>query len=76
VRRTARRCDSVGGGDVRTCVTDATRSTRLGRRGFTPAIDHPVDRAARRWRVGSSAAIATCVLVTISFVELVWIIVR
>jgi hypothetical protein len=49
---------------------------RLGRRGFTPAIDHPVDRAARRWRVASTAAIATGVLVTISIAELVWIVVR
>ncbi len=57
-------------------MTEATRSTRLGRRGFTPAIDHPVDRAARRWRVGSSAAIATCVLLTISLAEVVWMVVR
>lgn len=49
---------------------------RLGRRGFTPAVDHPVDRAARRWRVRSTAAITTCVLVVVSAVELVWIIVR
>ena len=57
-------------------MTDATRSMRLGRRGFTPAIDHPIERATRRWRLGSTAAIATGVLVAISIAELVWIIVR
>ncbi len=57
-------------------MTDATRSMRLGRRGFTPALDPPVERAGRRWQFESSAAIATVVLATISVAELAWILVR
>lgn len=51
---------------------------RLGRRGFTPAIEHPVDGSLRRGlrrggRVQSAASIVTCLLVTISLAEVAWI---
>jgi hypothetical protein len=56
-------------------VSEATRSMRLGRRGFCAAVDHPVDRAARRRRI-RTATIATCLLIAISLAELTWILVR
>lgn len=58
-------------------MNEATRSMRLGRRGFCAAVDHPVDRAARRRRRRiRTATIVTCVLVAISLAELTWILVR
>lgn len=56
-------------------MNEATRSMRLGRRGFCAAVDHPVDRAARRRRV-RTATIFTCFFVAISIAELTWILVR
>lgn len=64
-------------------AADGTRSKRLGRRGFAPAIeypshpvDHVTDRPGRGGRARSSATILTCVLVMIAVAELTWIVVR
>jgi len=65
-------------GSVRIFVKDAAYSTRLGRRGFCGAVDHPKDRPTRRGarRLRGSAAIITCVLVAVSIAELAWILAR
>ncbi len=57
-------------------MTDASRSMRLGRRGFCAAVEHPVERTAQRRRARSTEAIATGILVVISLAELTWILVR
>ena len=57
-------------------MTDASRSVRLGRRGFCAAVEHPVERTAQRRRARSTEAIATGILVVISLAELTWILVR
>jgi len=59
-------------------VKDEARSTRLGRRGFCGAVDHPEDRPTRRAarRLRGSATVITCVLVAVSVAELAWILAR
>jgi len=60
-------------------VKNATRSVRLGRRGFCAAVDHPAERSARRTAGRSrrsGAAIVAWLLGAVSVVELAWILAR
>ncbi len=57
-------------------MNEATHSVRLGRRGFSGAVDQPADRTPRRRRILTSGAILTGVLVIISIGEITWLILR